>query len=112
MATAIVFLPLLAAIIVGLFGRTLGDRVSQLVTTGSVLAAAVLSVLVFKDVALDHHTSTVTLLNWIDTGPLSVDWAIRLDTLTAVMLIVVTGVSSIDRKSTRLNSSHSQISYA
>ena len=95
MAIAIVFLPLLAALIVGLFGRTLGDRASQLITTGSVLVAAFLSVLVFKDVALDHHTSTITLMKWIDTGPLSVDWAIRLDTLTAVMLIVVTGVSSM-----------------
>jgi NADH-quinone oxidoreductase subunit L len=95
MAIAIVFLPLIAAIIVGLFGRTLGDRVSQLITTGCVLAAALLSAAVFKDVALDHHTQTITLLKWIDTGPLSVDWAIRLDTLTAVMLIVVTGVSSM-----------------
>ena len=95
MATAIVFLPLIAAIIVGLLGRTLGDRLSQLITCGAVLVAALLSVLVFKDVALDHHTSTVTLLNWIDTGPLTVDWAIRLDTLTAVMLIVVTGVSAM-----------------
>src|SRR5258707_12270141 len=95
MATAIVFLPLIAAIIVGLFGRTLGDRASQLVTTGCVLVAALLSVLVFKDVALDHHASTITLFNWIDTGPLSVDWAIRLDTLTAVMLVVATGVAAV-----------------
>src|SRR5271154_1979244 len=95
MATAIVFLPLIAAIIVGLLGRTLGDRLSQLIPCGAVLLAALLSVLVFKDVALDHHTSTVPLLNWIDTGPLNVDWAIRLDTLTAVMLIVVTGVSAM-----------------
>ena len=95
MATAIVFLPLLAALIVGLFGRTLGDRASQLITTGCVLVAAVLSWITFKDVALDHHTSIITLLKWIDTGPLTVDWSIRLDTLTAVMLIVVTTVSSM-----------------
>src|ERR1700743_100703 len=95
MATAIVFLPLIAALIVGLFGRTLGDRVSQIVTTGCVLVAAILSALVLKGVAPHHHPSTITLLKWIDTGPLSGDWAIRLDTLTAVMLIVVTGVSSM-----------------
>jgi NADH-quinone oxidoreductase subunit L len=95
MATAIVFLPLIAAIIVGLFGRTLGDRVSQVITCGGVLIAAVLSILVFKHVALDHNPETIDLLRWIDTGPLSVDWAIRLDTLSAVMLCVVTIVSSM-----------------
>jgi NADH-quinone oxidoreductase subunit L len=95
MATAIVFLPLIAAIITGLFGRTLGDRAAQLITSGGVLIAAVLSIITFKDVALDHHTSTVTLLRWIDTGPLSVDWAIKLDALSATMLCVVTIVSSM-----------------
>jgi|SRR5580658_3944040 NADH-quinone oxidoreductase subunit L len=95
MATAIVFLPLIAAIIVGLFGRQLGDRAAQLITSGAVLLAALFSILIFKSVALDHHTSTVTLFRWIDTGPLVVDWAIRLDTLSAVMLCVVTIVSSM-----------------
>ena len=95
MATAIVLLPLLAAIITGLFGRTLGDRASQVITCGSVLIGALLSILVFKDVALDHHTQSIQLFRWIDTGPLSVDWGIRLDTLSAVMLCVVTIVSSM-----------------
>jgi NADH-quinone oxidoreductase subunit L len=95
MATAIVFLPLIAAIIVGLFGRALGDRAAQLITSGGVLIAAILSLLVFKNVALDHHPATIDLLRWIDTGPLNVDWAIRLDTLSAVMLCVVTIVSSM-----------------
>ncbi|MGB8840255.1 MAG: NADH-quinone oxidoreductase subunit L [Aliidongia sp.] len=95
MATAIVFLPLITAIIVGLFGRALGDRAAQLITSGGVLIAAILSILVFKNVALDHHPATIDLLRWIDTGPLSVDWAIRLDTLSAVMLCVVTIVSSM-----------------
>jgi NADH-quinone oxidoreductase subunit L len=94
-AILIVFLPLIAAIVTGLFGRTLGDRASQVITSGAVLIAAVLSILTFKTIALDHHTDTIQLLRWIDTGPLSVDWAIRLDTLSAVMLCVVTIVSSM-----------------
>jgi NADH-quinone oxidoreductase subunit L len=95
MATAIVLLPLIAAIIAGLFGRTLGDRAAQLITCGAVLIAAVLSIITFVDVALYHHPSTIDLFRWIDTGPLSVDWAIRLDTLSATMLCVVTIVSSM-----------------
>src|SRR3984957_7575303 len=95
MATAIVLLPLLAAFITGLFGRQLGDRASQLITCGGVIVAAVLAVITFYDVALEHHTQTIELFRWIDTGSLSVDWAIRLDTLSAVMLCVVTIVSSV-----------------
>ncbi len=94
-AILIVFLPLIAAIVTGLFGRTLGDRVSQIITTGCLLIAAALSIMTFKSVALDHHTDTIQILRWIDTGPMSVDWAIRLDTLSAVMLCVVTIVSSM-----------------
>jgi NADH-quinone oxidoreductase subunit L len=95
MAALIVLLPLAAAFVTGLFGRTLGDRPSQLITSGSVLIGAALSIILFKQVALDHQVGTITLFRWIDTGPLSVDWAIRLDTLSAVMLCVVTIVSSM-----------------
>ena len=95
MAPAIVFLPLIAAFIVGLFGRQLGDRVAQLVTCGALVIAAILSIITFYDVAIEHHTMTIELFRWIDTGPLAVDWAIRLDTLSAVMLCVVTIVSAV-----------------
>jgi NADH-quinone oxidoreductase subunit L len=95
MAPAIVFLPLIAAFIVGLFGRHLGDRASQLITCGALVIAAILSIIVFHDVAIEHHTMTIDLFRWIDTGPLAVDWAIRLDTLSAVMLCVVTIVSAV-----------------
>ena len=95
MAPALVFLPLIAAIIVGLFGRTLGDRASQLITCLGVGIAAVLSIVIFVDVAVGHHTYVVDLMRWIDTGPLSVDWALRLDSLSSVMLCVVTIVSTM-----------------
>jgi NADH-quinone oxidoreductase subunit L len=91
----VVFLPLAAAIIVGLFGRLLGDRAAQLVTTGALLVAAVLAGFVFHDVALHGQGGVVDLFTWIDTGELQVHWALRLDTLSAVMLLVVTLVSSM-----------------
>ncbi|HWK47855.1 MAG TPA: NADH-quinone oxidoreductase subunit L [Stellaceae bacterium] len=95
MAVATVFLPLIAAIIVGLFGRSLGDRSSQLITTIAVGVAALCAIVNFWDVALGGHAQSLQLMTWIDTGPLSVNWALRLDTLSAVMMVVVTLVSSM-----------------
>jgi NADH-quinone oxidoreductase subunit L len=95
MYTLIVFLPLLAAIVAGFGGRVIGDRGAQLVTCGAVIAAAVLSVVAFADVALGHQTEHVVLATWMLSGDFAADWAIKVDTLTAVMLVVVNGVSSL-----------------
>ena len=95
MYVAIVFLPLLAAIIAGFGARWLGDRGAQLVTSGTVVTSAVLSVVVFFDVALGGNSAQVHLLNWVSSGGFEISWALRIDTLTAVMLVVVNGVSSL-----------------
>ncbi len=93
---AIVFLPLLGFLIAGGLGRVIGARASELVTTALLFVAAALSWTTFFDVALGHnHGSTPVLGNWITSGAMKVDWALRLDTLTAVMLVVVTTVSSL-----------------
>jgi len=95
-----VFLPLLGAFIAGFFGRWLGDRGAQIVSCVGVGAAAVFGVILFFEVALGHHDMTVSLFTWIDTGDrqtdyLSVDWALRFDALSAVMVAVVAVVSSM-----------------
>jgi NADH-quinone oxidoreductase subunit L len=92
---AAIFLPLIAAIIAGFFGRLIGDRGSQLVTCAAVLASAVLAVVIFFQVAIGGQAVTVDLFNWMDTGDLQVEWALRFDTLSAVMICVVTIVSSM-----------------
>ena len=92
---AIVFLPLLGFLVAGLFGRVIGARASELVTTALLLTCAALSWVVFAQVGLEHQTDKVTLLRWISSGELDVSWALRIDTLTAVMLVVVTTVSSL-----------------
>ena len=89
-----VFLPLIGAIIVGFFGRTIGDKGSQLVTSGLVIASAVISVAAFVDVAMLGNAHTADLATWIASGTLEARWALHFDTLTAVMLVVVTVVSS------------------
>jgi NADH-quinone oxidoreductase subunit L len=92
---AIVFLPILGAIIAGFFGRFIGARPSELVTSGFLVITAVLSWIVFWQVGLGHETAKITLMRWVTSGDLDVSWAIRVDTLTAVMLVVVTTVSSL-----------------
>ncbi len=94
----IVLLPLLAAAIAGLFCRVIGDRPAQIVTCAALLIAAVLSIFVFVRIGFgpeDGKLVVVHLFTWMDSGTLAVDWSLRVDTLTAVMLIVVTGVSSM-----------------
>lgn len=95
MVQAIVFLPLIAALIAGLFGSRLGDRGAQMVTALAVTTGAILSVIVFADVALGHNAYKVTIAEWIASGDMKIDWALRVDTLTAVMLVVVNGVSAL-----------------
>lgn len=92
---AVVFLPLLGALLAGFLGRLLGNHGSQIITCACVLAAAVASLVLFNRVALHGEIISHTLLHWLDSGALTVDWAIRIDTLTAVMLVVVNGVSSM-----------------
>ncbi|MDX2027266.1 MAG: NADH-quinone oxidoreductase subunit L [Alphaproteobacteria bacterium] len=90
-----VFLPLLGAVIAGLFGRKIGDRAFQLVTCGALLIAAAASIKLFSDVALHGAVINRTLATWIESGAFTVHWGLHIDTLTAVMLVVVNGVSAM-----------------
>ena len=96
MYQAIVFLPLLGFLIAGLFGRSIGAKASEYITSGLLVVSAVLSWVAFFSVALgDTEAFTVPLLRFIDSGSLQADWALRIDTLTVVMLVVVNTVSSL-----------------
>ena len=92
---ALVFLPLAAAAIAGFFGRLIGDRGAQLVACGAVSLSAVLSMVAFYDVAILGNTARVVLFTWFDSGAFDVSWVLRIDTLTAVMLIVVNVISAL-----------------
>jgi len=95
MIQAIVLFPLLGFLIAGLFGRVVGARASEIVTTGLLMASAVMSWLVFIKTGYGEGGKTLVLGNWFTSGNLSVDWAFRVDTLTAVMLVVVNSVSAL-----------------
>src|SRR5919206_5334792 len=92
---AIVFLPLVGFLIAGLFGRLIGPRPSEVVTTSLLFLSCVLSWIAFFDVGLHGASTRIQLGQWFASGDLVVDWALRIDTLTAVMLIVVTTVSAL-----------------
>jgi len=92
---AAVFLPLIGSIIAGFFGRWIGDRGAQLVTCLALVVAAAFGIVLFVEVAVHGQSRVVDLFNWMDTGDLQVEWALRFDTLSAVMVAVVTVVSAM-----------------
>ena len=92
----IVFLPLLAAIVGGLGNRALGNFPVKLITTGALFVSCALSWPIFLGfVAGDAAATVVPVLQWVQSGSLDFDWALRVDTLTAVMLVVITSVSAL-----------------
>src|SRR6202023_438674 len=72
-----------------------GSRAAELITTGLLFAAAALSWVALVDVGFMHHDVRIALFPWINSGDLQVAWALRVDTLTAVMLVVVNTISSL-----------------
>ena len=93
MEKIILFAPLVGAIIAGFGWRQIGEKGAMYVTTGLLFLACLLSWIVF--LGLGQETQHLPILRWIESGALSTDWSIRMDRLTAIMLIVVTTVSSL-----------------
>ncbi len=93
METIILFAPLVGALICGFGWKYIGEKPGQYVATGLLFLSAFLSWIVF--LGFDGKTETIQILRWIESGTLSTDWAIRLDRLTAIMLIVITTVSAL-----------------
>lgn len=96
MYQAIVFLPLLGFLIVGLFGTSLGAKASEYITSGFLVISAVLSWIAFFSVGFgEGEVFTVPVMRWIQSGGLEAAWALRIDSLTVVMLVVVNTVSAL-----------------
>ncbi|HHB80551.1 MAG TPA: NADH-quinone oxidoreductase subunit L, partial [Aliiroseovarius sp.] len=93
MVPIILFAPLIGALIAGFGHRAIGDKGAQYLTTGLLFLSAALSWIVFF--TLPEATQHIQVMRWVESGTLSADWSIRLDRLTAIMLIVVTTVSSL-----------------
>ena len=93
MAYLIIFSPLLGFLIAGLFGRKIGDLVSQVVTSSLVGLSAIISCYYLYLFISGSEALNFVIFNWISSGSLNLNWSIYIDALTAVMLVVVTVVS-------------------
>lgn len=96
MILALVFMPLLAALIAGLGGRFIGKTAAKVVTTAGLFGSCALAWPIFIGFLTGaNQAQVVPVLHFIHSGALDVSWALRVDTLTAVMLVVVTSVSAL-----------------
>ncbi len=93
METTILFAPLVGALLCGFGWRFIGEKAAMWTATGLLFLACLLSWIVF--LSFDGHTQQIEIMRWIESGSLSTSWAVRLDRLTAIMLIVVTTVSAL-----------------
>ena len=95
MELSIIALPLVASIISGFFGRYIGDRSSEIITSLLVSLSAIFSLFVFYEVIVNQYENNIVIATWINSGSLDVNWSMNIDPLSAVMLVVVTVVSAL-----------------
>ena len=92
----IVFAPLIASIVAGLGNRALGDVPAKVLTTGALFLSCALSWPIFISYVMGTaEPGVVPVMTWVQSGTLTFDWALRVDTLTAIMLVVITSVSAL-----------------
>ncbi len=100
-----IFLPLIASIIAGILSfmkhgkdesqASSYDRLAQWITAAAMVASMLIAIMMFFKLALHGGSETITVLAWIDSGWLQVNWALKFDTLSVVMINVVTIVSAM-----------------
>ncbi len=95
MEISIIALPLIASIISGFFGKYIGDRNSEIVTSLMVTISAIFSAIVLYNVIFNQYQDNIIIATWISSGTLDVNWSMKIDPLSAIMLVVVTSVSSL-----------------
>ena len=91
----ILFLPLIGAFISGFIGNKIGDKFSEIITSLLVSISALLSIYIFYQVVIENYEANLIIFKWINSGSLDANWSIKIDAISAVMLVVVTLVSSL-----------------
>jgi NADH:ubiquinone oxidoreductase subunit 5 (subunit L)/multisubunit Na+/H+ antiporter MnhA subunit len=95
MYISIILIPFVSSILCGLFGRFIGTRGTQLLSTTLIFTSVILSFIIFYEVGLSTSPVYIKLTPWIFSSYLTVSWGFLFDSLTAVMLIVVTFISAL-----------------
>ncbi|MCA2008410.1 NADH-quinone oxidoreductase subunit L [Tritonibacter mobilis] len=93
METILLFAPLVGAVICGFGHKIIGEKAAMWTATGLLFLTALLSWITF--LTFDGETRIIEIFRWIESGSLSTSWSIRLDRLTAIMLIVISTVSAL-----------------
>ena len=91
----ILFLPLLAAFISGFLGKFVGHRSSEIITSLFTSVSAILSIIIFYKVVDQNYENNIIISTWLNSGSLNVNWSIKIDPLSSVMLVVVTLISAL-----------------
>ena len=91
----VVFLPLLGSILSGFFGKFIGVRNSEILTSFFVTLSAIFSCIIFYNVIANLYSENILLFTWIKSGTFIVNWSINIDTLTSIMFVVINCVSSL-----------------
>ncbi len=91
----VLFLPLVGAFISGFFGNKIGQSRCEILNSSLVTLSAIFSLIIFYKVVYLDYNSNITVATWISSGSLDVNWSIKVDALSSIMLVVVTLISSI-----------------
>ncbi len=95
MEYALLFLPLIGSIITGFFSKNIGEKISLIIPCVLVLISAILSIILLYQVISFNYENNLLIFNWINSGSLNVNWSIKVDALSSIMLVVVCLVSSL-----------------
>ena len=95
MEYALVFLPLFGSVLSGFFGKFIGERNSEIITSLLVSISALLSFIIFKEAIFNNYENNLVIFSWITSGLLEVNWSIKIDAISSVMLVVVCLISSL-----------------
>ena len=91
----LLFLPLFGATISGFFGKYIGHRFSEIITSLFVSISTIISLIIFYEVIVNNYENNLIISKWITSGTLNVNWSIKIDALSSVMLVVVCLISAI-----------------
>src|ERR1700710_609534 len=89
----ILYLPFISFLLLSIFGRFFGKNGSSLIAIFSMLLSFIFSLIVFYEIALSHSNCIINLFPWLNVGFLNINWCLLFDTLTVVMLFIITFIS-------------------
>jgi NADH-quinone oxidoreductase subunit L len=95
MLKLIIFLPLISGSVNGIFCKKFSNQIASIISSSAIITAAICALLVFNEAGIRQETIHIILANWIDINSFNINWAIYVDQLTSIMMLLVTSVSAV-----------------